>query len=461
LNLRTDASSHFEKGLSDTLPPLAVDRAAALIAELASGHVLRGLIDEHPRPLPPIVRIEVPMGFFDSILGYPVDPSDAATALARLGFQVEQGHGSLTVVPPHVRRDVTLAVDVVEEVGRALGYGRVPETLPGRRSPVTTLAAPTPIEDLVRDVCCGAGFDEAICYAFISRAAAAWLLGVGEGRAPIPIRNPLSDDWSVMRVSLLPGMCQALATNQNRGVADPALFEIGRGFWEGQRSGPPEGSTPDGADESLPPLPLEPLLLGLVSQAGDTDGDRASAELGRLQWVIAWLAHELGGTEVTVEPAELVGMRSGRSGRLFAAGVPVGVIGELNAEAIQGFELRSPAVVAELQLDAVLPPEPRTPRFAAPPRYPAVERDLTVVVPSDARAGDAIRAVRRATGDLLESIELIDEYRGPGVPAGRKSWTFRLVLRAADRTLIGADAESVRAAAAAELERTTGASVRR
>jgi phenylalanyl-tRNA synthetase beta chain len=461
LNLRTDASSHFEKGLSDTLPPLAVERAAALIAELAGGHVLRGRIDEHPRPLPAIEPILVPNGFFDAILGYPVDPSDAATALARLGFQVEQEQGSLTAVPPHVRRDVTLAVDVIEEVGRALGYARVPQTLPGRRSEVSRVAAPTPIEDLVRDVCCGAGFDEAICYAFTSPQAAARLAGVGEGRAAIPIRNPLSEEWSAMRTSVLPGLCQALATNQNRGVEGPALFEIGRGFWEGARVAPPEGSTPDGADSRLPPLPLEPQLLGLVSQAGDVGGDLAYAALGRLQSVLAWLADELGGIEVTVEPADLLGMRPGRSGRVLAAGVAVGVLGELDADAIGGFDLRAPVVVAEVRLDALLPAEPRVPRFTAPPRLPAMERDLNVIVPVGARAGDAISAARRAGATLLESVELIDDYRGAGVAPESKSWTFRLVMRARDRTLTGAEAEAVRAAVAAELERSLAAVVRR
>ncbi len=461
LGLRTDASSRFEKGLSDTIPPAALDRAAALIADLGKGHILRGAVDAHPRPLPPPEPIVVPNGFFEDILGYPVDLNEAATALARLAFLVEQDQSSLTVTPPGMRRDVRLAVDVVEEVGRSLGYDRVPETLPGRRSPVTTLAAPHPVDDLVRDACCGAGFNEAICYAFTSTAAATRLRGLGEGRAPIPIRNPLSEEWSVMRTSLLPGMCQALATNRHRGVGDVALFEIGRGFWEGERTAPPEGSTSDGADAAFPPLPAEPLLLGLVSQAGDGDGETAAAALRRVQSLVAWVGHELGGTEMTVANADLPGLRPGRAGRLLASGRQVGVIGELAPTVVEGFEMRGRVVAAELWLDALLPAAPRVPRFTAPPRMPAVDRDLAVTVPAAVEAGTALATARQAGGELLETIDLIDEYRGAGVAEGRKSWTFRLVMRAADRTLTGAEADAVHRAVAAAMESAVGAEVRR
>jgi phenylalanyl-tRNA synthetase beta chain len=456
----TDASMRFSRGLSDTLPPAAIDRAAALIAELGAGRVLRGAVDEHRGALPPIPPIVVPDGRLEEILGCPVDPSEAATALARLGFSVEQEGGRLRVAPPHFRRDVRIPVDVAEEVGRSLGYARVPSTLPGRRRPVGELAPHPPVEERVRDVLVGAGLDEAITYSFISPAAAARLGGAGERRSPIPLRNPLKEEWSVMRTSLLPGLCGALELNLNQGLGDVSLFEIGRAYWEGERTAPPPGSTPDGADAALPPLPEEPLLLGLVSQSGDGRADTVAGRIRHLQSVLAFAGHDLAGVDMTIEPDEIPGLRPGRSGRIVAGGRRVGVIGELDPDVLEGFELRGRVAAAELRLDGLVPEVPRTPHFRQPPRHPAVVLDLSVTVPAEARVGSALEIATEAAGSLLETVEVLDEYRG-GATGARKSWTFRLTFRVPDRTLNRNEAQARHEAVAAALETRLGAEVRR
>jgi phenylalanyl-tRNA synthetase beta chain len=461
LALRSDASGRFEKGLSDTLPPPTLDRAAALLAELGSGRVLRGVVDEHPGPLPPIPPVEVAAGFLERVLGCPVDASEAATALARLGFAVEQEGGAMRVTPPHFRRDVSIPVDVAEEVGRSLGYARVPSLLPGRRSPIRALAPATPLEDRVRDVCLGAGYDEAITFAFQSPGLAERIPGIGEGRSPIRLRNPLSEDGSVMRVSLLPGLLQALAANLHRGVSDVSLFEIGRAYWEGERQVPPLGTTPDGKDAALTPLPAEPQLLSLVSQTGDTGADMAAERLTHMRSVLAWLGHELAGVSLGVEPMSVAGLRPGRGGRLRLEGRDVGVVGELSDQPLEAFELRGRVVVAELRLDAVAPEVPRVPRFRTPPRMPAVIQDLAVVVSAEQRADSALAAIREAGTPLLEAVELYDEYRGERLGEDRKSWTFRMTYRAADRTLTGAEAQKCHDAIALALRVRVGAEVRR
>lgn len=461
LDKPTDASMRFSRGLSDTLPPLAIDRAAALIAELGAGRVLKGIVDEHRGALPPIGAIEVGEGYLEEVLGCAVDASEAATALARLGFSVEQDGGALTVTPPHFRRDVRIPVDVVEEVGRSLGYGRVPSTLPGRRRPVLELAPHPPVEDRVRDVLVGAGLDEAITYSFTAPLAAARIGGVGEGREPIPLRNPLSEEWSVMRTSLLPGLCGALERNLNKGgLSDVAIFEIGRAFWDGERTLPPPGSTADGADAALPPLPEEPLLLALVSQTGDGRADTVATRLRQLQSVIAFAAHDLAGVSMTIEPEEIRGLRPGRSGRIVAGGRAVGVIGELDPDVVDGFELRGRVAAAEIRIDGLIPAVPRTPSFRQPPAYPPVILDLSVTVPAESRMGDALAIAGEAATDLLESVDVLDEYRGEAT-GGRPSWTFRLTYRAADRTLTRGEAQARHDAVAAALVSRLGAEVRK
>jgi len=461
LGLRTDASTLFEKGLSDRLPAVALERAAALIAESSGGHVLRGVIDEWPRPLPELGPIELTASFTSDLLGIPIDATEVATILAQLGFAVEQDGAMLRVMPPYFRRDVSIAQDLVEEVGRMIGYSRVPSTLPGRRTQVTATAPAAPAEDGVRDVCVGAGFDEAITFSFVGRLDAQVLPGLGRGRTPIALRNPLSDEWSVMRTSQLPRLCAALATNVNRGGADVMLFELGRVFWEGERDGLPPGSTPDGLDAALPPLPLEPLLLSVAIHVSSGAPDDAAGALRRVQSVFDRIVADLVADHLRVVPSHEEGLHPGRSAALALNSEPVGVIGELSADTAATFELRGRVAVGELRVDAIVPSPSIPLRYAPPPRFPAIVQDLAVTVPIERRAGDALEAIRDAHEPLLESAELYDEYRGGGVAPGRKGWTFRLTFRAPDRTLTGEEAQQAQNAIARALATRCDAEIRR
>jgi len=459
LNLRTDASTLFEKGLSDTIPPVALDRGARLIAEGAGGHVLRGLVDAWPAPLPEIAPISVTAAQMSNVLGYAVDATEAATILAHLGFAVEQEGASLTAVPPHFRRDVTIREDVIEEVGRMLGYQRVPSTLPGRRTALRDPAPPAAPEDEVREACLGAGFDEAITYSFTSTDVARLIPGAAVARTPLALRNPLTEEWTVMRVSQLPGLCVALALNLNRGVSEPALFELGRVFWDGERATLAEGSVGDAVDHEAVPLPLEPLLLSVAAQSPGA-AHHAGRTLRHLQSLLVRVAEDVAGARLTAEPAELHGMRRARSARLLSGGREVGMIGEVEPETAERLGLRGRVLVGELNLDGLAPRARQVPRFQAPARFPAVVQDVAVTVDGNQPAGPALDAVREAAGPSLETAELYDEYRGPHLGAGRKGWTFRLTYRAADRTLTSDEVQQVQQRIVDALTRHCGAELR-
>jgi phenylalanyl-tRNA synthetase beta chain len=461
LGLRTDASTLFEKGLSDRLPPVALNRAAALIAEISGGHVLGGFVEQWPRPLPELGPIDLTARFAGELLGIPIDATEMATTLAQLGFAVEQDGGTLTVMPPYFRRDVSLREDLVEEVGRMIGYSRVPSTLPGRRVAVTTTAAPPPVEDAIREVCVGAGFDEAITFAFVATGDATLLPGLGRGRKPLALRNPLSDEWSVMRTSQLPRLCAALAGNVHRGSADVMLFELGRAFWEGERVGLAAGSTPDGSDNDLPPLPLEPLLLSLAVHVSSGTPDDAAQAVRRIQAVFERVTGDLAGSGLRSVPSAEQGLHPGRSADIRWNGESVGVLGELDFETAAAFEIRGRVTVGELRIDAIAPSPPMPVRFAQPPRFPAIVQDLAVTVAADRLAGDALDAIHEANEPLLEHAELYDEYRGGSLGAGRKGWTFRLTFRAADRTLTGEEAQRAQDTIATALARRCDAEIRR
>jgi phenylalanyl-tRNA synthetase beta chain len=363
-------------------------------------------------------------------------------------------------MPPYFRRDVSLAEDLVEEVGRMLGYARVPSTLPGRRAAVTTTAPVPPVEDGVRETCLGAGFDEAITFSFVGPLDATLLPGLGRSSTPIALRNPLSDEWSVMRISQLPRLCAALAGNVNRGNPDVMLFELGRVFWDGERESLAAGSTPDGADRDLPPLPLEPLLLSVAIHVASAAPEDSEGALRRVQSLFDRVVDDLAGDRVRVEPSREQGLHAGRSAALSIGGATIGVIGELSYETASALEIRGRVAVGELRVDAIAPSQPRPLRFAPPPRFPAIVQDLAVTVSEERPAGDAMDAIRGADQSLLETVELYDEYRGGSVGAGRKGWTFRFTFRATDRTLTGEEAQAAQRAIAAALAARCDAEIR-
>jgi phenylalanyl-tRNA synthetase beta chain len=265
---------------------------------------------------------------------------------------------------------------------------------------------------------------------------------------------------SHLRVSLLPGLCQVLALNQSRGVTGAAVFELGRAFWEGERREPPTGSTPDGEDRGLPPLPAEPLLLGVTAHV-DGDAAAAAAALRHAQSLLERVIRDLGGHACTAEPAEIPGLRPGRAAWIRAGADRVGLVGELDAASLERFELRGRVVVAELQLDVVAGAERGLTQYHPVPRFPAVIQDLSVTVPLAQRAGDALAVIRDAGKPLLESVELLDEFRGEQVGEGRKGWTFRLTFRSPERTLTSEEAQGSQDAVVLAMRGRCDAEVRR
>jgi len=458
LGLRSDASTLFEKGLSDAVVASVLDRAAGLIAELANGHVLQGVVDAWDHPLPSLEPITCQMSALSAILGYDVDAGEATNVLARLGFATELSDDVVITTPPDFRRDVSNVADVAEEVGRILGYDRVPSTLPGRRVPVKTFAAEPSTEELSRDLLLGAGFDEAITWSFVSPKSIARLRGIGGEREPLAVINPLSEEWSAMRTSLLPGLCEILTTNINNGSSDIALFEIGRVFWDGERKGLAAGSTPDGFDAKLKPLPGEPLVLGMAMHSDDAEA--SAAALMHAEASLKAVAEQIGGNQLRVEPAEVPGLHPGRSATLKVGDTVVGLLGELTGKTADGFGIRARATVGEVRLDLIAP-SVRIVRYRHPPRFPAVIQDLAVVVDESVRAGTALAAISEAGGNLLEKSELYDEFRDRRIGVDKKGWTFRLTFRAHDHTLTSEEAKVAQDAIAVALNVRCGANVRR
>ena len=426
LGLRTEASSRFEKGLPAELALAGARRAASLIAELAGGSVHREWADVYPRPQEP-VRVRLRPGLVDDVLGLHVPLEEAESILKRLNFHVRPlEDGDWDVLPPVFRLDVTIPEDLVEEVGRVYGYDRVPPTLPGHRRDRWMPAVDSIGRrlDQAREVLAGAGFTETWNPALISGRV---LESLRVDAHAMRVSNALSDDMDTLRTSLLPSLVGAVALNRDRGRQDVRVYEIASAFLA------PVGDKSEQPDE--------PMRLGVVASAG------ASAEAGRAAFyavksVLDASLAAVGAPPCTYQRGAQELFHPGRCAAVVLDGRLLGYIGELHPTVASTFKIEGRLVAIEIDVEPVLAAS-RIPRAQPLPRFPAIERDLAVVVEDHVATGALLATINEVGGDFLAQARAFDEYHGPQVPEGHKSVAFTLTFRSPERTLTDAEVDKV------------------
>jgi phenylalanyl-tRNA synthetase beta chain len=450
--LPSQASLRFGKGLPASLAGEASARATELIARLTGGEAAAGVVDCHPRPQPAVV-VRADLRDFSRTLGYHLPDHRIQGILEDLGFGVEEDGGRLTVAVPPWRLDVSIPADLVEEVARVEGYDKLPTTLlreylpPQERNPVLEGEAE------VKDLLVAGGLDEVIPYSLVEESrAAAWrdLAEPGSLRARggfLRLANPLSEDRTVKRMDLTPGLLETLVTNR-RNRRRVAVFETGRVFHRREAGLPDE------------PRRLGILLWGLRHEPWWGAPEPPVMDFFDLKGVVTGLLERLCLTDVALTPSSRAVLQPGRGVELAAGGVPLGWMGELHPSVRRAWDLGEERVaVAELDLEAVISRR-GAPVFRSPARFPAVTQDLALVVDQDLPAGEVMGVIGAAGGDLLVATTLFDVYRGPQVPEGKKSLAFSLVFQSAERTLTEEEASSRREAVVAALAARFGASLR-
>jgi len=426
LGLRTEASARFERGLPPELALAGARRAASLIAELAGGSVHREWPDVYPQPQEP-VRVRLKPWVVDEVLGTHVPLQDSEAILIRLGFHVKVlGDGEWDVLPPVFRLDVTIPEDLVEEVGRVYGYDRVPPTLPGRRHDRWTPLVPSVDRrlDAARQVMAGAGFTETWNPALVSGRK---LEALRIAALAMRVSNALSDDMDTLRTSLLPSLVDAVALNRDRGRNEVRIYEIASAFLArvGEKYSQPE----------------EPLRLAAVATAGNTP-DSGRAAFYALKSVLAGCLEGLSAPACTYQRGAAELFHPGRCAAVFLEGRQLGYLGEVHPTVAAGLKIEGRLVAFEIDVEPVLA-NSRTPLAQPLPRFPAIERDLAVVVEEHVAAGLLLAAIKESAGDLLDSARAFDEYHGAQVPEGQKSIAFTLTFRSPERTLTDAEVDKV------------------
>jgi phenylalanyl-tRNA synthetase beta chain len=470
LGLRSEASSRFEKQLHPELCMRAQRLASQLFVKLCGAKLVPGTIDvaaEIPKPR----RIELRAARVEGLLGMRIEQPDQVAYLQRLGFGVVPNGDDLTVtVPPDRHYDVTREVDLIEEVARVHGLDEhLPTTLPGVGQ-VGGLAREQRLrrrgEDAMRDL----GFDEVVGWSFTDPGEAERLrLGRDDPRANgVVVANPLSEDQSTMRTTVLGSLLDVAQRNLARDADRVALFESGRVYLKTPPTGlkrdiwarfRPVGTFGGGFPGALGAPVLEPhhlaaLAVGPLTPKSWREGGEA-ADFFALKGVLEAVADQLG-VELSFDAAVEPFLHPGRAAGVSVGGPPAGWIGEVHPLVCRAWDLEA-AVAFEVALAALIgAASAGEETYEDVTTFPAVYQDLAVVVPTDVAAADIRAAVLAGGGELLRSAEVFDLYEGEQLGEGRKSLALRLEFRADDRTLTDDEVVALRAAIEAELEKIGG-----
>ncbi len=460
LGLRSEASSRFEKQLHPELCTRAQRVASRLLVELCGAKLVPGTIDVAAEPPPPR-RLTLRAARVEGLLGMRIEQGDQAAYLERLGFGVEaDGEDLEATVPPERHYDVTREVDLIEEVARVHGLDEhLPTTLPAVAAKVGGLSREQRLrrraEDALRDL----GFDQVVGWSFTDPGEPGRLrIPAGDPRADaVLLANPLSEEQSAMRTSLLGSLLDVAARNLARDAERVALFESGQVYLQldAVGEGPLAGVF---AGERRAPV-AEPHRLACLASGPVVERSwRGGGEPGdffALKAVLEALAGQLG-VALAFEAAPEPFLHPGRAAAVSIAGVPVGWIGEIHplvcrewdVEAAVGFEVATAALVGAATLGEEAYEDVTT--------FPAVHQDLAVVVPAEVTAVAVRDAVLEGGTELLRSAEVFDLYAGDQIGEGRVSLALRLEFRAEDRTLTDAKVAGLREAIRAELEAIGG-----
>lgn len=441
--LQTDASTRFERGVDPTGQERAIERATALVLEICGGQPGPVTVVEHGDHLPR----RAPIGFrpqaVDRLLGTAIPAARTAAILEALQMRVERADAEhWQVQAPPFRFDVGIEADLVEEVARVNGYDQIPVRMPAGAGRPELPPPAGAAEDAARQALIGRGYFEAITYSFIAAdKAARFALEAGQ---VAPLANPISRDMAVMRPSMWPALIDAAVHNLNRRHDDLRLFEVGAVF--------------AGAGAAAGHHRVAGLRCGLAqaqhwdAAARETDFFDAKRDV---ESVIATCYRGQAG----FEPAEHPALHPGQTATVVLDGCHIGVLGALHPRLARELDVPRPLFLFDLALPGLA--EVATPQFAPFSRFPAVRRDLSVIVDEAVHAAACLAAVREGAGPILHDLQLFDVYRGQGIDSGKKSLTLGLIFQVASSTLTDDEVEASMARILARVQERVGGILRK
>ena len=424
--LHTESSHRFERGADIDMVPVALDRAAALIAELSGGQVATGVIDNYPRTLDPQI-VELRTERIGQLLGLELEQQHVVELFESIALGVDvQGDGLLRVEVPSFRPDLERDVDLIEEIARLYGYDNVPVTLPQGAMDAEKSPLKQQLETLARNELVAAGFAEVINYSFVAPQSCSHLnLSEGDPRLQqVRILNPLNEEQSVMRTSLVPSLLETVSRNLAYRSHDLRLFELRPVFY------PVAGET-GGRQE----LRLAAVLCGRQQPEGWAQSS-ADVDFFDLKGTAEQLleALKIDQVEFNAEMSEPY-LHPGKSCAVMKDGIQLGTMGEVHPQVLATFDIDEPVFLLDFSLAELVAAAGSHPGFQPLSRYPDVSRDSALLIDENVPAKAIMDIVAKTKVKNIEDTVLFDIYQGAGIPAGKKSLAIRVRYRSTEKTL--------------------------
>ena len=419
-NLHSEASMRFERGVDVAAVREALDAAAAMIAELGEGQVVKGVASVNEPETTP-AKIKTSASHINKVLGTELTVEQIQAIFDRLGFETTVAADELTVYVPTRRWDIAIAADLVEEVARIYGYDNLPTTLPAGQ---TTPGSYTPAQKLIRQArqtLEATGLDQAISYGLTTEEKAKRF--ALEEALPTNLDFPMSSEHTTVRMNLISGLLDDLAYNAARKVNDVALYEQGRVFFRDEdQTRPREVEHIAGA------------VTGLVSDA-NWNTTKQEVDFFYLKGIVANLLHELGVTNESYQAVAMPDMHPGRTAAIYAGETYLGFIGEVHPNTAKEYKLKQRVYVFELDLQKVIELPKAAKLYTPVSKYPSITRDIALAVSADVTNQQIEDCIRKNGGAFLKDIKLFDVYQGEHIMDGFKSLAYTLVYSDPNATL--------------------------
>jgi phenylalanyl-tRNA synthetase beta chain len=440
--MHTDASLRFERGVDPEGQARAIERATELLISISGGSAGPTVVESAEQFLPVRETIHVRRSHVSRLLGIDIADDRVVDILRRLGLVVDDADGGWDVVAPSHRFDITMEVDLIEEIARVFGYDEIPETTAIAETPLEVVTESEVDMELACATLVARDYEEVVTYSFIDPAANTRMAGE---ESPLVLSNPISSEMSVMRSSLWPGMLLAASANASRQQDRIRLFEVGKSF-HGQLNQHEEVVRIAGLCMGS----VFPEQWGTKSQPIDFFDIKSDA--------MALLALTGDNDDIELIPVEHPALQPGQAAALIREERQIGLLGKLHPKHQKFFELRRDVFLFELDANAALASQ--APRAEAVSKFPSIRRDIAVIVKDEIPAADLISAVASTAPELISDVRIFDIYKGPGIEAGLKSVALGLILQETSRTLTDDDADAAMTAAVRKLEDKFAAQLR-
>lgn len=439
LNLRTEASGRFEKDLDPCLSETAMNRACNLIEELNAGEIMEGTIDIYENPVKEH-SVEVDSNWINKFLGINITKDQMKSYLDRLELTTEISGDNLIVNVPTFRGDINIREDVAEEIVRIYGYNKVESTDLRVSSVRTGRYKNQVIKNMVVDTLIASGLSEAICYSFVSPKVFDKILLPKDSklRKAVTIRNPLGEDYSIMRTTTIPSMMEAFSRNYSRNNEIVRLFEIGKNY------------VPSGVSGEIP-KEKNMVTIGIYGNIDYLD----------LKGIVENVFETLDIKNISYErESENVSYHPGKTATAKLNKKTVATLGQIHPDVASGYGINEECYVAEIDLDALINNAIIERKYKALPKFPAVTRDMAILVDDCILVQQIDDVIKRHGGNIVENFKLFDVYKGTQIPEGKKSIAYSITYRNENKTLTDKEVEKVHNKILSTLEYTLGAKLR-